>query len=170
MTIHLFKILILSLLIATPSGHGQVYKFIDKDGNVTYSDTPPAEQQDMQPAELPDIFIQPGVEVPEKVAVEEYSAQEISISISSPAEETTILGHESSFGVSAATSRKPSNGEQIRLIVNGSVHATATTPNWTVTNLIRGEYVLSAEVIDKNGKTIASSRPVRIFVQRHIAR
>jgi len=170
--INFFRTSLLCLLISSmtvsPFVLGQVYKFIDENGNVTYSDTPPAEKQDMQPAELPEIFIQPGVEVTDRPAAEEPKANDISISISTPEEGTSILGSQANFRVSASTSRKLSNGEQIKLMVNGIVHSTAPTLNWTVTDLIRGEYVLSVEVIDKSGKIIANSAPVRIFVQRNI--
>lgn len=166
------KAVFICLLIISPSLLGQVYKYIDENGNLVYSDTPPPNKQDMQPAELPDIIVQPSVKVPERSVDTDPQTRDIDISISSPTEGATILATASSFNVSATVSKKLFPHESVRLLVNGTPHASSTTKalNWRVTDLIRGEYLLSAEVLDENQKVIASSSTVTVFVKRTIAR
>lgn len=168
----LFVCLPAFLFALSPAVFAQVYKYIDENGNIAYSDTPPADKQDMQPTDLPNIIVQPSVEVPDRQRSEAKIDRDIQISISSPAEGATILGGASSFSVSASVNKKLLANETVRLMVNGTPHASSTARalNWQVTDLIRGEYQLSAEVLDTNQKVIASSPSVQIFVQRNIAR
>ena len=168
---HLYSsALLLSLLAMSPATPGQVYRYIDEQGNLTYSDTPPADKLDMAPAELPEVFYQPGVATPDQPVDQKPPDRNISISISSPVEGATILGSVSGFEVSASTSKELIAGETARLIVNGAPYATSTALRWSLTDLIRGEYDLSAEIIGENKKIIAKSTPVRVFVKRNIAR
>ena len=164
-----FKAFLLCMLISS-TAFGQIYKFVDEHGNITYSDTPPADKQDMEPAELPEVFYQPGVEVPDLPKPSKAKPRAINVTINSPKEGATILGSATSMNVSASTSEKLIDGEAARLIVNGSPHSTGKALNWSVTDLIRGEYHLSVEIIDKSQKIIAQSAPVKVFVKRNIAR
>ena len=164
------QIILLSMLSVASMSNAQIYKYVDENGNVSYSDTPPLEKQDMRPAELPDIIIQQGVDVPEKPSSNEAETRTLSVSIDSPQQGATILGSQTSFRVSASTSKKLVSGETARLTVNGTPHTTNSQLSWSVTNLIRGEYSLLVEIIDQNGQSIASSDMVTVFVQRNIAR
>lgn len=166
------RALLFCLLLASQASLAQIYKYIDKDGNITYSDTPPIEKQDMEPADLPDIIVQPSVQVPDRAQGPEKQGRDIQISISSPTHGATILGSASSFGVAASVNKKLRPNESVRLLVNGTplASASAKTLNWTVTDLIRGEYLLSAEILDGSQQVIATSKTVQVFVKRNIAR
>lgn len=162
--------LALCLFVLSAGSISQVYKFVDEHGNVTYSDTPPADKQDMEPAELPEIFYQPGVEIPEKPLETETLARNIKVSITSPVDGATILGSNPNFRASASTSERLISGDTARLIVNGVPQSNGQALSWTVTDLIRGDYHLSVEIVDKDQKIIGQSEPVLVYVQRNIAR
>ena len=97
----LLSTLVLSFLLSSPLTISQIYKFIDENGNLVYSDTPPADRQDMEPAELPEVFFQPAVDVPDRPISEEIKGAAINVSIQSPVQDATILGSQADFVVSA---------------------------------------------------------------------
>jgi hypothetical protein len=161
----------LSLLIfCSDAAISQVYKYIDESGNVIYSDTPPEEQKDLAPAELPDLIIQPAVKVQSRPAVNSSAskeATEIDVNIIQPANETTITPGQMSFTVAAEITRPLARGEIAVLMVNGQEFGRSNMGlSWTVDNLVRGEMAISVRIIDRENKQLAESNTLRVFVRR----
>lgn len=147
----------------------QVYKYVDKNGNVIYSDTPPEEQKDLAPAELPDLIIQPAVEVAPRApeTTSQTDATEIETSIIQPANESTITPGQMSFTVTAEVSRPLARGETAVLMVNGEEFGRSSNNlSWTIDNLIRGEMGLQVRIINRENALLAESETLRVFVQR----
>jgi len=149
----------------------EIYKYKDAQGNIIYSDSPPPEQPNLAPAELPPVFIQPSVTPREKaVSTENVEIPKIRVSISAPAQDSFILPVQQNFQVTASLNRSLTKSEQTQLFVNGKPYGPAgNSTQWTISELIRGEYNLNVLVKTKD-KTLAESGTTRIFVQRHIAR
>ena len=161
----------LSLLIfCSDAAISQVYKYIDESGNLIYSDTPPEEQKDLAPAELPDLIIQPAVKVQSRPAVNSSAskeATEIDVNIIQPANETTITPGQMSFTVAAEITRPLARGEIAVLMVNGQEFGRSNMGlSWTVDNLVRGEMAISVRIIDRENKQLAESNTLRVFVRR----
>ena len=76
-------IFILATLITTLSAsvNAEIYKVVDAEGNVIYTDTPP--ESGAEPEDLPDILIQPATKIPvnNKIATESDKPNAISIRI-----------------------------------------------------------------------------------------
>ena len=143
----------------------EIYKYVDENGNLVYSDSPPVEGA--EPAQLPDIIIQPSTAIPEQTIGEEQQTNaEISVSISSPVPDTVVTAGQQSFNVGASSSRSLEDGEKARLLVNGNVHTEGKSLNWTVGNLIRGEYNIQVQIVDKQNNVIADSGATKIYVRR----
>jgi hypothetical protein len=159
--------LLLCFVLSAPA-QSQVYKYVDKDGNVVYSDSPPEEQQDLPPAKLPDLIIQPAVEVQRNNSsnTPQTDATEIDVSIVQPENETTITPGQMSFIVAAMASRSLARGEIAVLVVNGEEHARSNSMNWTLDNLIRGEMTLQVNILDSEDSVLAESDTIRVFVRR----
>lgn len=156
-------------LFCAETAVSQVFKYIDENGNVTYSDTPPKEQEDLPPAELPDLIIQPAVQVEDRASTnsDEEDATEIEVNLTQPADETTITPGQMSFTVAAEVSRPLANGEIAILMVNGQEYGRSNMGlSWTVDNLIRGEMTLGVRIIDREDKQLAESNTLRVFVRR----
>jgi hypothetical protein len=153
-------------LLATVS-YAQIYKQVDEDGNVTFTDQPPA---DGQPVELgttntapPPVNAYPRRAAPsEKAAKSTYTA-----TITSPANETIIPNGPGNFSVSATVSPALQGDHRLQLLIDGTpVQEPQKGGSWSLTNVFRGEHSLVVSVIDETGAQVTASEPVIVFVFR----
>lgn len=166
---------ILLIVLCTPlSAIAQsIYKVVDKDGNVTYTDTPPSDGA--VPEELPEIIFTPPVQPkvrlsPSNSGTPEASYTAPSVTIISPVHQETIPPGAQQFVVAGRLNRPFEQEESAQLFVNGEPFGPRSSGlSWSVGDLIRGEYNIQIQVFRSN-KLIASSRQLTIFVRRAIAR
>lgn len=156
----------LFMLLCT-QGLAQIYKYEDEQGNIIYSDSPPEEEPGLEPADLPEIILQPSVEVPENIPQAAPGPEEIEISIHAPVNEEIIPNHQMHIVIRANASRALGQGEKASLIVNGQEYATSRSiHNWQITDLVRGEYSIQIQVVYE-GAVIGQSETVVVYVQRN---
>ena len=146
-----------------------VYKTVDEDGNVQYSDE--IQSDNSEAIELPAINVQPAV-IP-RVRVSPIPAAgpgPIEAWISSPANEHVVTPGEQSFSVSGGLSRDLLENEYAQLLVNGEVYGgDSKTLSWVISSLVRGEYQLQLQVVTDDALTAASDSRV-VYVQRAFVR
>ena len=167
------RILLLGiLLMLTQMSAAQIYKSTDEQGNVTFSDMPPADGP-AEEIELKQINRTPAPEKIEPlepapgVASTEPAAAQYSVAITSPANETTIPMGPGNFGVSATVQPGLGNGSLLQLYIDGSASGSPQSSNtWELTNVFRGAHDLSVAVVDRKGEQLATSEPVRVYVLR----
>ncbi len=165
---HLLILLLCTLLGMTASA--QVYRVVDEHGNVTFTDKPPA---DAEPVDIrqPNTSTPPNAsafpERPSKAADDADASSAYRVSITAPANETIIPRGPGNFSVSASVSPALGSSDKLQLLLDGQPRQepqTATT--WALTNVFRGEHRLTVAVISKDGKQLATSEPVTVFVFR----
>lgn len=151
----------------------QIYRHVDENGNVTFSDRPPADAQNAERVEIqtpntappPTSNAYPApVPTPEEEAA---AAGNYTLAITSPENETIIPRGPGNVSVSASVSPPLSGNHKLQLLLNGTPREepqTATT--WALTNVFRGEQNISVAVVDENGNRISESSSVKIFVFR----
>lgn len=163
--------LLMTALLATQAT-AQIYKSTDADGNVVFTDKPPAdssstEQVDLQqtntapppPAIAPLTTNKPRPADPEPAPIE--------VSITSPANETTIPMGGGIFDVSAAAVPGIGPGQMLQLMLDGVPQGPPQTGTlWRLEHVFRGAHDLTVQLIDSDNKLIASSEPVRVYVLR----
>jgi hypothetical protein len=158
----------LLLLTLSVPAIAQVYKHVDEDGNITFTDQPPPNSTPVEIREPnsssppPVIAPAPAVEAGEPVIVSGYD-----IAIISPAMDTIIPRGPGNFSVSASLSPALKDGHQLQLLMDGTPReARQTSPSWALTNVFRGAHELTVAVVDKKGKQISISAPVTVYVFR----
>ena len=164
------RLLILALLLLPVTSGAQIYKTTDEQGNVSYSDAPPAgassEQVELPPVNTtpppPDLPKPPPKPAPEEAAVTDYK-----ITITSPTNETTIPMGPGNFSVTASVSPALAPGRLLQLNLDGSPRGEPQPGStWALTNVFRGAHDLTVAVVDSEGEQLASSEPVRVYVLR----
>jgi|GWRWMinimDraft_6_1066014.scaffolds.fasta_scaffold51954_1 hypothetical protein len=167
------RLLLLALLLL-PLGSmaDAVYRTIDAQGNVVFTDTPPtdatpADRIEIRPTNTvrpPETLSRPApVETPE----EESEVVTYKVEITEPANETSFPRGPGNFSVKAAVSPELSEMESLQLFIDGTPSGEPQrSPTWDLTNVFRGAHDLTVEVLDGSGKTIVRSEPVHVFVQR----
>jgi len=164
----------LLLFSATPL-LAQVYKVVDKDGNVTYTDQAPADGSG--PVELKPISVieAPAYQVAPKAA-EDDADKEMTLgelrrnykdfAIVSPQQEESVWRPDGPFPVAWNTKYALQTGMQVTIFLDGKKHSSTTQQMVPMANLDRGEHTLTAELRDSNNRLIAEAAPVTFFVRQ----
>lgn len=165
-------LLCLALGIASQYASAQIYKIVGDDGSITYTDQAPATGP-AEPAELPQIIIQPAVRVPAAAPADVAASSPATrvtsapdaISIATPTDETVIHGSAKQIPVSANVRPAPSGEWLFQLLHNGTPYgAPQSDPNWTSPALFAGMQSLEVQVLGKEGSLLSTSDAVRVYV------
>ena len=148
-----------ALLLSAFSIHAEIYRGVDHEGNVFYSDTE-QENSELIPTPTPNTITMPKLETkkPEVVDDKKESAYE-AFSIISPTHDATIKENSGNITVSLLIKPKLNvdEGDTIRLSIDDQVVTKRTTSLSTpILNVDRGSHNLKAELINRSGETIMS--------------
>ena len=178
----LIKLLIPLVILLFPStafSQGEIYKVVDKDGNVTFTDQPPADGA--QPMDLPPLsVIESNVQVPEAPAagavaeepkpptIRELKKQFRDFRLTRPQSEETFWGTENTVVVSWGSSEPIPSGMSVRLFVDGAGQNAPAAGGVSLT-LDRGEHQVYAELRGEGNRRIATTQTVTFFVKQYSA-
>lgn len=170
---------VLLLFACIPLRAETIYKWVGSDGVVHYSDMPRdgADKLELGPVQT---FSPPPPPQPraaedgvtaEADAVDggesDFAAYEL-IEVTSPSQEETIWN--TGGKVTVATRLQPGlqAGHQMRLFMDGEQLADLPpgSANVQLSEVLRGEHQIWAEVVDANGQVLISSSPVKFFYQQ----
>lgn len=155
----------------------QIYKVTDGKNGVVFTDSPNVigntKSHSVEEVELEQINTAAPIEMraeSESTAstrVDSVAAETPSVSITAPANETTIAMGPGNFAVSAMPSPALSQGETLTLMIDGVAQGQPqSSGSWFMEGFLRGPHDLVVQRTDASGKTIAASEPVRIYVLR----
>ena len=161
-------LLLILCMFSTALQATEVYITRDANGNVTFSDKPGTNSQRHELRELPSI---PAVRIPDTTPpparVNEPSFNYTSLSIITPQNEQTVpTGLSGNVEISGVLSPGLRETDTIYLLANGNVLRHGRQTSFQLNNLDRGEYRLQLVVRDQDNRTLISSNPVTVYVQR----
>lgn len=175
----IFLLILVALALAIAAGPlaAQVYKTVDEDGNVTYTDQPPKDGS--KPVKLRPISVieAPTYEVAPKATEEgAEGGKEMSLkylrknykdfAIVAPQSEESIWHPDAAITVAWNVGYRLQEGMQVTIYVDGVQQATTTEQIIPVSGLDRGEHTVTAELKDAKNRRIATAAPVTFFVRR----
>lgn len=171
------QIMILALLLGSTmqTAFAQVYKVVDKDGNVSYTDTPPKDGS--KAVDLPPISV---IETPEyqvkakSEKLEDGAPKSLralrseyrDFAIISPTAEDSIWAPEQTVTVSWSTAKPLLPGMMVRVAIDGVEQALSSATLIAVPPLDRGEHTVDATLLDDNGKVISKAQTVTFYVRQ----
>ena len=167
---------LLSLIISSSLSFAETFKWIDKEGNVSYSDHPPF--QGAKKLDAPLLSTVPAVKTsPKKItkksaspyAKDKATTKYTSLSISSPKNDATIRNNNGEISVSIRISPalNTKKGHYLSLNMDGKViQSRLNSTSTSVSNVDRGTHNLSITVKNKAGKTLKTSQPVTVYIHR----
>jgi len=166
---------ITALLVAnTAPAAEEVYRWVDEDGVVHYSDQPEpgAEKVLIQSAPAP------GTRLPERPAAtagstgESQAASEdsrtfsyASLAVAQPAAEETLWNIGGTLDVTLELQPALRPGHRLRVYFDGEATEASGT-RFTLDEVYRGAHNLQAEVVDANDNVMIRSQPSRFYVQQ----
>lgn len=174
-----FAITLAVVLLAAPLSHAEVYKVVDAQGNVTYTDQPP--DSNAKPEKLRELsIISPQVAEPVGVPIESGvapEAKEVSIrqlrrahrdfAIVSPKPEEALWGTENQATVKWTTGAPLNAGMGVAVFVDGVAQEPTNAPVTILTGLDRGEHKVYAELWDDSGRKIATTPTVTFYIMQN---
>lgn len=168
------RLLVLILLLAPFTAVADsVYRSVDEQGNVIFTDTPPpdgsaADRIDLQRTNTVQATpAPPPPPRPEKSEEEAAAALEYEVTITAPLNETSFPMGPGNFSVSVSVSPELEKYDGLQLFMDGTPWGSPQRDSlWDLTNVFRGQHDITVAVINSDGETLAISPPVRVFVHR----
>lgn len=156
---------------------GEIFKVVDEDGNVTFTDQRPT--GDAEPVDLPPLsVISTDIQVPETPAqgavaeepkapsTRELRKQFRDFRIIQPQAEETFWGTENTVVVTWGSDQEIPGTMSVMLFVDGAGQRAPATGGVTLT-LDRGEHQVYAELRDQWNRRIVTTDTVTFFVKQH---
>lgn len=159
---------LIGLLLLSMLAQATVYKWVDKDGKVHYSDEPHpnAEVVELKEKTLNQITLPPLLpdSSDDNQVTENITYQ---VNITSPEEEATVRNNNGDFEVTATVTPEIKGQYLMALKLDGqSVGQPQVGATFKLTNIDRGEHIIIVDAMTQNGKVFASSSPRKIFLHQ----
>lgn len=171
--------LLIIYLFAIQSVLAEVYKSVDENGNVIFTDQPSENAEKIHIKEVQTIETrkpQSEETAPVEAGSDEGSEQDAeagpeytSVSITSPANDSAIRANDGNITISAAVlpSLKADAGHQLALYMDSKLVSAGPGTQFSLSNVDRGTHNFSVAVIDKEGKELIRSAATSITILRH---
>lgn len=160
------------LLFTTGLAHAdKVYKWVDAQGNVLYTDQPRNGAQEVKIARPATSAAQASETVRQQLAalaavVEPDRSKPSAVTLSAPANEETIRNNDGNVTVALRMQPEPRNGERVRLTLDGGMVDTEVNPPGIVlAGLDQGTHTLQASVTDSSGRVLVRSDMVTFYLK-----
>lgn len=149
-----------------------IYRIVDDEGRVSYTDQAPVEGQLADRIEIDKPNTQPALKakpVEAKTGTEQEAlpTRYDRVAIVQPANESTVPPGQMEVVVELVTEPTLAQNHQVLLLHNGAPYGEpAATNSFIIGDLIRGTHQIQARIIDENAKVIASSNTITLYVKR----
>lgn len=167
----------LSLSLFCGSAAAEIYKVVDENGNVTYTDQAPSPAaQPLDLPKLPVVETTPVEPLPDVNAGEEASDQTMTrrdlrrmyrdFHLTRPAQDETFWGTGNTVVVSWDSSTPLMPDMSVRLLLDGEQERITQT-NMVALTLNRGTHTVQAELRDGRGRRVATTEQVTFYVKQY---
>jgi len=148
-----------------------IYKVVDEEGNITFTDTPPNDADAIvEPHSILGTNTTPAVATAPENAIKTDQADAKASYVTrivSPANESTIPMGPGDFVVEAEVSPGLDSEEQLILLLDGAaVGAPQSVPRWQLTNVFRGAHRLQVVRVSETGAAQSQSTEHTVYVMR----
>jgi hypothetical protein len=152
-----------------PLQAAKVYRWVDDNGNVVFSDKP---REGAQTIEVREPLTYKSVPAKKITSTEKPRKKEFSYSsfkITKPGDKETVWHSGGSVSVmfQVAPALKIKDGHKIVFSLDGGAAKETTSLNYLFTAVDRGTHTLQAQIKDANNKPVSSSESVTFFLKRH---
>ena len=156
--------LVLSLGV-TPGYAQEIYKVVNQDGSVTYTDKPVvnAEPVELGPDNRMSMPTPPPVQAP--TTTSETSKSKPVIEVVKPEPEATVRNNAGNMTIAANVSNADKEGK-FKLYINDSLVKEQSSAVFHLQGINRGAHTFYITHIDNTGKTLASTSPQTFYLHQ----
>lgn len=165
--------LIVALTAVSCGASGQIFRTVDANGNVVFTDIAPVDRSGQTPSTA--VTVPPTNTVPAPAAPAARAndappappAVYTAVSVVSPNDGDTIRENAGNVRIETATTPPLRADHRLVLILNGSPSAVeAVNGVFQLSNVDRGSHTVSVRVVDRDGGTIMDSRTTTFHLMR----
>ena len=149
---------------APAGGNRKVYKTVDRNGRVSFSDQPSVKAREVE-IDLPN-RADPIKRRAPRPATPQQKALYQQVYITMPKHEGLIANGLVPFTVSANVAPGLQPGHQLQLSINGSVHSTSSSGSFQVESIQRGQHSMQVAVLNAEGQVLKQSEPITVYARR----
>ena len=148
----------------------RVYKRVNPDGSVEYSDQP-LEGADVMKVPKGSTFTMPEA-VTSRAASTDTKPEEAkviydSLEITRPVNDESIRSNEGKLTALARSVPAVDSNHRFRWNMDGAAVKDVNSPELRLNNLNRGTHTLQAQIVDADGKVVISSETISFHMMRH---
>lgn len=167
--------LIVTLLIPMLSlAEGAIYRTTDENGNMVFTDAPPAGSKQSEVVTIQPINTTPAPEIRELTPAEHEAAAGNKtaalgsiVTITKPRNNETIPSGPGNFSTAVKVKPQLDKTQSLQLFLDGVPWGEPQRAStWSLSNIFRGEHELTVGIVDPAGTTVSLSEPVTVYVQR----
>ncbi len=167
----LYRMVTVLLLTTAVAAHAEVYRYVDEDGNVIFSDTP---REGAEAIELRETTIVPAYKPPRQWSNTYSNTQAAAvpyetIAIASPPHEETLRNVQSvTVSVSLLPGLQTTFGHEVQLYVDGAPFGQpGEATQFVLEEVERGAHELQAAVFNRSGRELKRSSASVFFLHKH---
>ena len=171
-------LLLLALLTASTDVNAKIYKTVDAEGHVVFTDVPPKDDQQPVEVETHNTYTPatpiaaPEAEPEPEVTDEDIAPSYTSLRITAPSEDEPV--RENAGNVTISVTNTPaldtSRGHTLQVLLDDIVMANGEGSSLSLTNVDRGTHSVIAQIVDAQGEIKITSEPVTFHMLRHSIR
>jgi len=161
----------LAASVAATGAYAQdIYKTVDEDGNVVYTDQKPSE--DAEPVRLPELTVVDPVDLGDTGATlsdgeTEQRAAGPAMQILSPGAEETIWNTGYVMTASVSLDGRLPSGAELVYLLDGEERARTRAQTVELEEVYRGEHQLTVEMRNNQGDVLSQAGPVTFYMRQH---
>jgi len=160
-----FMVILVFLSILAGNAFAGVYKHVNPDGSVEFTDVPNKIGQKPVEVAPPSTYSPPPV-TPIKSAETKTTATDYeSVSIASPANDVSIRSNDGSLSISVVSKPGLQAGDVYVLTMDGQKAGESTGGSFKLTNVDRGSHTLTVQIV-REGETLVQSQGVTVHLHR----
>ena len=164
---------IASLLAAASTAAQTVYKNVQPDGTITYSDRP---TEGAEPLKLPEIQLYTAPPLDSDAALAGSSRQAAgerddgqgyrTFAITSPADDEAVRDNGGNVSITLQLEPELRAGHVIDIRMDGSLIGRGSSTSVSLTNVDRGSHTVQAVITDESGNQVAATDSVTFHLRR----
>ena len=170
---------LITLLTLSFCAQAELFKWVDANGNIIYSDQPPPgtekEQHQVEEEDLPALNTTPALEQPVTSATNSKSGNTEAeqrykgISIVAPENDTSVRQNAGNVSIKVAIEPFLFNerGDLLAIYMDGIEVSRGRATSVQLVEVDRGTHVVRAEIVDADGKILKKAKPVTFTLHRH---
>lgn len=161
---------LIALSLAAPALHAAtVYKKVDENGNIIFSDSPMDDSEAMDVPPVPTMKLDK-IKVPPRTDNNKKAEKPVnyhSVAITAPEQDATFWNNGGNVTISVQVSPSLKRNHKLQLLLNGEKRAgPSASTSFSFSNLFRGSYNAVAQVVDDKGNVLGTSPAITFHIKQ----